>query len=116
MVELGLVNSEHQSTTGAHGQIGTFNVLLRCVIETDSRAVRVDCCALCFGERNSCVKVIVDHGDKHSENDNCMDVTYDESCLQSSSSDVKNHTLWNEEGYQSIIHVGQSLNGGCATK
>ena len=129
-------DSEHESITRKHGQVRAFSVVLdssaginSLLEECFAVLVTIDGFALSQVVAHSLVQETIDgitgvdldvHNENHcnqdSENDDSVDVTGQESSLETSRSSVKNHTPWDKERSQSVIHTGQSLNGGSSTQ
>ena len=131
-------NTEHKTIGGDHGQVRTVTVTRNCTtgIDTlfeegtfDGTIVREDDLAFLFRVGDSLVKEVVDligrvhlnvhdedHGNQNGEDDDSVNVTCQEGCLQSTGGSVQDNTPGDQEGGKTVIDTSQGFDGGGTTE
>lgn len=128
-------DTEHETISGDHGQVrsifvsgdGTAGVLAG--LEERDTVLGENGLALFLGEADGLVEEIVDlvtrvdldvneedHCDQNGEDDNRVDVTGQESSLETTGGSVENDTPGNQKGRKTVVHSRKGLNGGSATQ
>lgn len=131
-------NTKHKTLSRKHGEVGSIAVsrnwtasVLGVIVESgfDGISSRVNLLALVLGVIDSFFEEVEDlvrgvnldvdnedHEDQNGEDNDGVDVTGQESSLETSRGGVQNDTPRDQESGKSVIHSGQSLNSGSTSK